>query len=268
MKKSLFLLMLVPIMMLLACGKDDDEPTYGSDAVQTFTVNGVSFKMIKVEGGTFTMGDEDADSEAFNSRPAHQVTLSTYLIGQTEVTQELWEAVLGRKPSVDRGDKNPVESVNYYDCINFLTKLNELTGMNFRLPTEAEWEYAARGGNRSKGFAYSGSDDPSEVAWFYENSGNPVPRHKPVAKKAPNELGIYDMSGNVFEWCMDWLGDYSSEPQTNPTGPISGTKLVIRGGSYNSNKKLCRVTSRWYEYPYERNYNRGLRLVLDYSSKN
>ncbi|MBR5086739.1 MAG: SUMF1/EgtB/PvdO family nonheme iron enzyme [Muribaculaceae bacterium] len=265
MKKSLLLLMLVPILTLLACGKDDDEPTSGSDAVQTFTVNGVSFKMIKVEGGTFTMGDKDDNIEAFNSRPAHQVTLSTFLIGQTEVTQELWEAVLDRKPSVDRGDKQPVESVNYYDCMNFLMKLNELTGMHFRLPFEAEWEYAARGGNLSKGFLYSGSDDLLQVGWFYDNSGNPVPRHKPVASKAPNELGIYDMSGNVFEWCMDWLGDYSSEPQANPTGPNSGTKRVIRGGSYNSNEVLCRVTSRWYEYPNIRNINMGLRLVLNYS---
>lgn len=252
-------------MILLSCCKDDNEPTNGSDAIQTFTVNGVSFKMIKVEGGTFTMGDEDDNIEAFNSQPAHPVTLSTFLIGQTEVTQELWEAVLGRKPSIDRGDKQPVESVSYYDCMNFLMKLNELTGMHFRLPFEAEWEYAARGGNLSNGFLYSGSNDPLEVAWYYDNSGNPVPRHKPVAKKSPNELGIYDMSGNVFEWCMDWYENYSSESQTNPTGPNSGTKRVIRGGSYNSNIVLCRVTSRWYEYPYIRNINMGLRLVHNYS---
>ena len=251
--------------MILLSSCKDDEPTNGSDAIQTFTVNGVSFKMIKVEGGTFTMGDEDDNIEAFNSQPAHPVTLSTFLIGQTEVTQELWEAVLGRKPSIDRGDKQPVESVSYYDCMNFLMKLNELTGMHFRLPFEAEWEYAARGGNLSKGFLYSGSNDPLEVAWYYDNSGNPVPRHKPVAKKSPNELGIYDMSGNVFEWCMDWYENYSSESQTNPTGPNSGTKHVIRGGSYNSNIVLCRVTSRWYEYPYTRNINMGLRLVHNYS---
>ncbi len=265
MKKVFLFLILLPTMILLSCCKDDNEPTNGSDAIQTFTVNGVSFKMIKVEGGTFTMGDEDDNIEAFNSQPAHPVTLSTFLIGQTEVTQELWEAVLGRKPSIDKGDKQPVESVSYYDCMNFLMKLNELTGMHFRLPFEAEWEYAARGGNLSKGFLYSGSNDPLEVAWYYDNSGNPVPRHKPVAKKAPNELGIYDMSGNVFEWCMDWYENYSSESQTNPTGPNSGTKRVIRGGSYNSNIVLCRVTSRWYEYPYIRNINMGLRLVHNYS---
>ncbi len=265
MKKSLFLLILVPIMMLLACGKDDDEPTYGSDAVQTFTVNGVSFKMIKVEGGTFTMGTNDDETEAFNSKPAHQVSLSTFLIGQTEVTQELWEAVLDRKPSVDRGKLQPVESISYYDCMNFLMKLNELTGMNFRLPTEAEWEYAARGGNLSKGFLYSGSNDPLKVAWFYDNSGDPVPRHHPVAKMAPNELGIYDMSGNVAEWCMDWSGVYSPEPQTNPTGPSTGTNRVIRGGSYNNNVLLSRVASRYYEYPNKRSINIGLRLALNYS---
>ena len=265
MKKVFLFLVLLPTMILLSCCKDDNEPTNGSDAIQTFTVNGVSFKMIKVEGGTFTMGDENDNIEAFNSQPAHPVTLSTFLIGQTEVTQELWEAVLGRKPSIDRGDKQPVESVSYYDCMNFLMKLNELTGMHFRLPFEAEWEYAARGGNLSKGFLYSGCNDPLEVAWYYDNSGNPVPRHKPVAKKAPNELGIYDMSGNVFEWCMDWYENYSSESQTNPTGPNSGTKRVIRGGSYNSNIVLCRVTSRWYEYPYIRNINMGLRLVHNYS---
>ena len=265
MKKFFLLLMLLPVMMLLACSKEDDKSTNSSDAIQTFTVNGVSFKMIKVEGGTFTMGNKDDDIEAFNSLPAHQVTVSTFLIGQTEVTQELWEAVLDRKPSVDRGDKQPVESVNYYDCLNFIMKLNELTGMRFRLPFEAEWEYAAKGGNLSKCFAYSGSNDPLDVAWFYDNSGDPVPRHHLVAKKAPNELGIYDMSGNVFEWCMDWFGNYSSEPQTNPTGPNTGTYRVIRGGSYNNDDILCRATSRYYEYPDKRNINIGLRLVHNYS---
>ena len=265
MKKSLLLLMLVPILTLLACGKDDDEPTSGSDAVQTFTVNGVSFKMIKVEGGTFTMGDKDDNIEAFNSRPAHQVTLSTFLIGQTEVTQELWEAVLDRKPSVDRGDKQPVESVNYYDCMNFLMKLNELTGMHFRLPFEAEWEYAARGGNLSKGFLYSGSDDLLQVGWFYDNSGNPVPRHKPVASKAPNELGLYDMTGNVWEWTADQFDKYyySKSPSNDPQSITGGNDYVIRGFSWAYPFSRYDIATRNSFYVLNHTYDLGFRCAAD-----
>lgn len=198
--------------------------------VETFTVNGVSFDMIWVEGGSFTMGatKEQGNDVGSNEKPAHQVTLSNYYIGKYEVTQELWLAVMGRNPSRNKGDmKRPVEMVNWYDCQEFITKLNQLTGKQFRLPTEAEWEFAARGGNFSQGYKYSGSNTFEDVAW---NNATP---HS-VGSKYPNELGLYDMSGNVREWCQDWFGKYSRGAQTNPTGPSSGTSRVDRSGNGTS----------------------------------
>lgn len=228
---------------------------------QTFTVNGVSFDMIAVEGGTFTMGaTSEQGSDVFNDeKPAHQVTLSSYYIGKTEVTQELWQAVMGSNPSNFSGTNLPVEQVSWEDCQTFITKLNELTGKNFRLPTEAEWEYAARGGNKSQGYMYSGSNTIDDVAWYSLNSSKIT---HPVATKAPNELGIYDMSGNVREWCSDWKGDYSSSAQTNPTGPTSGSFRVRRGGGWGDDAGGCRVSYRDYNYPTNRNYYLGLRLAL------
>ena len=227
----------------------------------TFTVNGVTFTMVIVEGGTFTMGASDDDTEASDiEKPAHQVTLSSYCIGQTEVTQELWQAVMGNNPSNFHSDpQRPVERVSWDDCQTFVNKLNELTGMAFRLPTEAEWEYAARGGNRSKGYKYAGSNDLNEVAWCWNNSPNDT---KPVATKAPNELGIYDMSGNVWEWCQDWYGSYTSDAQTNPTGPDSGSKRVDRGGSWLSYVPDHRVSCRGYNSPSYTHVSIGLRLAL------
>lgn len=198
--------------------------------VETFTVNGVSFDMIWVEGGSFTMGatKEQGNDVGSNEKPAHQVKLSNYYIGKYEVTQELWLAVMGRNPSRNQGDmKRPVEMVNWYDCQEFITKLNQLTGKQFRLPTEAEWEFAARGGNFSQGYKYSGSNTFEDVAW---NNATP---HS-VGSKYPNELGLYDMSGNVREWCQDWFGKYSRGAQTNPTGPSSGTSRVDRSGNGTS----------------------------------
>ena len=228
---------------------------------QTFTANGVSFKMILVEGGTFTMG---ATSEQGNNaysweKPAHQVTLSTYYIGETEVTQALWEAVMGNNPSNFKGSDRPVEQVNSDDCKSFISKLNSLTGQNFRLPTEAEWEFAARGGNKSLGYKYSGSNSLRNVAWYGSNSGGET---HPVKTKSPNELGLYDMSGNVWEWCQDWYGSYSSSSQTNPTGASSSSDCVIRSGSWNRNDFDCRVSSRYANYPGERSNILGLRLAL------
>ena len=227
----------------------------------TFTVNGVTFTMVIVEGGTFTMGASDDDPEAYDyEKPAHQVTLSSYCIGQTEVTQELWQAVMGNNPSNFHSDpQRPVERVSWDDCQTFVNKLNELTGMAFRLPTEAEWEYAARGGNRSKGYKYAGSNDLNEVAWYVDNSPNST---QPVATKAPNELGVYDMTGNVEEWCQDRYGSYTSDAQTNPTGPDSGSKRVDRGGSWLSLARGCRVSmraNRDSSYSYK---HLGLRLAL------
>ena len=228
---------------------------------QTFTVNGVSFDMVEVVGGTFTMGAtaEQGTDAGKAEKPAHQVTLSSYMIGKTEVTQELWEAVMGSNPSEFNGSNLPVEHVSWEDCQEFITKLNALTGKNFRLPTEAEWEFAARGGNNSRGYKYSGSNTVSNVAWYKDNSSSTT---HPVATKAPNELGIYDMSGNVEEWCNDGYGDYISTSQTNPTGSNSGSDRVYRGGSWGDDAGDCRVSDRNFFAPLYRNSYLGLRLAL------
>ena len=228
---------------------------------QTFTVKGVSFTMIAVEGGAFKMGatseqGSDADSD---EKPVHHVTLSDYYIGETEVTQELWHAVMGSNPSYFKGNKKPVEQVSWNDCQKFITKLNQITGKNFRLPTEAEWEYAARGGKNSKGYKYSGSNTLGNVAWYTDNSGSST---HDVKTKSANELGIYDMSGNVWEWCQDWYGDYSSSSQTNPTGPTSGSNRVSRGGGWSRNAEGCRVSHRSSSTPGFRGGNLGFRLCL------
>ncbi len=260
-------------------------PGGDTPVTQTFTVNGVIFKMIAVEGGTFTMGATvEQGSDAYDcEKPAHQVTLSSYSIGETEVTQALWQAVMGSNPSYFNGDYNstygshdnygtnlqrPVECVSWDDCQAFITKLNQLTGAMFRLPTEAEWEYAARGGNKSKGYKYAGSNSIGDVAWYYANSyalgsGNPNYGTHSVATKSPNELGLYDMSGNVYEWCQDWYGSYSSGAQTNPIGPTSGRYRVYRGGSWNYVAMCCRVSYRNYNgSPTGLNYDLGFRLAL------
>ncbi|MBR1476259.1 MAG: SUMF1/EgtB/PvdO family nonheme iron enzyme [Muribaculaceae bacterium] len=230
--------------------------------VQNVTVNGVSFKMVAVEGGTFTMGAtaEQGNDVGSEEKPTHQVTLSAYSIGQTEVTQELWQAVMGDNPSYYTDNlQRPVEQVSWDDCQAFITKLNQMTGKNFRLPTEAEWEYAARGGNKSQGYKYAGSNNVDDVAWYDGNSG--METHH-VATKAPNELGLYDMSGNVWEWCQDWFGNYSSDAQTNPTGPTSGSYCVTRGGSWGYNGWSSRVSRRNNNSPSLISYYYGLRLAL------
>ena len=221
------------------------------------TVNGVTFNMIKVDGGTFTMG---ASSEMTNpdneEKPTHQVTLSSYYIGESEVTQALWTAVMGDNPSWFKGDNLPVESVSWEDCQTFIGKLNGLTGKRFRLPTEAEWEYAARGGKGSNHTQYSGGSMIDDVAWYDGNSGS---KTHPVKAKKPNELGLYDMSGNVWEWCEDLYGSYSSG---NPTGPDSGSCRVFRGGCCYNGERNCRSSNRGYDSPGYRNYYLGFRLAL------
>ena len=227
---------------------------------EEFTVNDVTFKMITVDGGTFTMGANDSDPDAYDrEKPAHQVTLSTYRIGQTEVTQALWAAIMESNPSMNTSDQqNPVESVTWNDAQVFISRLNQLTGKHFRLPTEAEWEFAARGGNNSLGYAYSGSNLASDVAWYYNSTT------QPVMTKNPNELTLYDMSGNVLEWCQDWYEAYTSSAQTNPNGPSTGTDRVCRGGSISHIPVACRVSMRFYDDPtwVEMGKN-GLRLALD-----
>ena len=222
---------------------------------------GISIEMVKVEAGTFMMG---ATSEMQNpyddEKPVHQVTLTNdYYMGKYEVTQNLWKAVMGRNPSKFKGDDLPVEKVSWDDCQEFISKLNSMTGRKFRLPTEAEWEYAARGGKKSRGYQYSGSSKMSEVAWYTANSGS---KTHPVGKKQANELGLYDMSGNVLEWCQDWYGSYVSSSQTNPTGAVSGSYRVYRGGSWYRNARYCRSSCRGIYSPDDRFSYLGLRLVL------
>ena len=220
------------------------------------------FKMIFVQGGTFQMGSNDYDSE----KPIHSVTLSDFYIGETQVTQGLWKAVMGDNPSYfKKGDNYPVEDVSWDDIMNkFIPELNRITKKNFRLPTEAEWEYAARGGQHHSTYKYSGSDKLSEVAWYNEDWG--IGSTHPVKNKKPNELGIYDMSGNVWEWCQDWYGSYNEQDEKDPQGPSSGSLRVLRGGSLNSNALSCRVSNRGYSYPDGRDGRCGLRLALPFPS--
>ena len=226
-----------------------------------FDVDGVVFDMIHVEGGTFDMKETvSAGFLGLSSREIVQkTTLSSYYIGETEVTQALWEAVMGSNPSRFKGAVHPVECVSWDDCQEFISKLNGLTGKNFRLPTEAEWEFAARGGCKSGGYEYSGGNDPNSVAWYGDNSGGTT---HDVGTKQPNELGIYDMSGNVYEWCNDWYGDYCDVAQTNPTGSWSGSCRVIRGGCWYSDARYCRLSYRSSGNPDSGGPRLGLRLAL------
>ena len=216
--------------------------------------------MVYVEGGTFIMGaTTEQRSDAYkNECPSHQVTLSSFYIGRYEVTQEEWQTVMGNNPSYFKDSNCPVECVSWDDCQEFIKKLNTMTGMKFRLPTESEWEYAARGGNKSRGTKYAGGNDIGSVAWVCTNSNS---RTHPVGQKLPNELGLYDMSGNVLEWCFDRYGDYSSSSQTNPQGPSYGSDHVFRGGSWHNLAWFCRVSRRCYDSSSYRYDNLGLRLA-------
>ena len=233
----------------------------GGNEISIPVKNGITIDMVKVEAGTFMMG---ATSEMQNpwddEKPVHQVTLTNdYYMGKYEVTQALWQAVMGSNPSKFKGDDLPVEKVSWNDCQEFISKLNGLTGKMFRLPSEAEWEYAARGGKKSRGFQYSGSSNISDVAWYDGNSGS---KTHLVGTKQANELGLYDMCGNVLEWCQDWYGSYVSSSQMNPTGAVSGSYHVFRGGSWSSYAWSCRSSSRNYVTPNFCINNLGLRLVL------
>ena len=268
--KKLFTLLFAVVTVAAA-----SQPSQSGGGNQTFTVNGVSFTMVAVQGGTFTMGatSEQGSDAKDNEKPAHKVTVSSFLIGQTEVTQELWQAVMSSNPShfngkskeydlnldveyeVDYGInlKRPVESVSWDDCQAFLRKLNQLTGKNFRLPTEAEWEYAARGGCKSRGYKYSGSSTIGDVAWY---SGNSEAQTHSVSTKQANELGIYDMSGNVWEWCKDNWYNYDG------SATDYGSFRVYRGGSWSSDARRCRVSLRYYYSAGYRDRYLGLRLAL------
>jgi formylglycine-generating enzyme required for sulfatase activity len=213
--------------------------------------------MVFVEGGTFQMGSSSGESD---EQPVHTVQLSSFSIGKYEVTQAQWKAVMGNNPSAFSGcDQCPVEYVSWNDVQLFISKLNQLTGKTYRLPTEAEWEYAARGGKNSQGFTYSGSNQIDVVAWYSSNSGD---KTHIVGDKRANELGLYDMTGNVWEWCSDWYGGYSTSAQTNPKGPISGDNRVFRGGSWYFAVTYCRLSHRLRIGPEDRDHRIGFRLVL------
>ncbi|MBK8193516.1 MAG: SUMF1/EgtB/PvdO family nonheme iron enzyme [Lewinellaceae bacterium] len=215
--------------------------------------------MVPVKGGTFTMGSPKNEEGRYDAETQHPVTLSDFLIGKYPVTQQLWKEIMGNNPPHFKGDDLPVEQVSWDDVQEFLKKLNaRYPGHHFRLPTEAEWEYAARGGNLSKGFIYAGSNKLDEVAWYSGNSGS---KTHPVGQKKANELGLFDMSGNVWEWCADWYGDYPSQPQADPTGPESGAHRVSRGGSWSDVPLHCRVACRLYWLPGARYGHLGFRLA-------
>ena len=228
--------------------------------------------MAKINGGTFTMGAQSTSSSQTNfdknadrdEKPTHDVTLSSYYIGKTPVTQLLWYVVMGSYPNISnnygRGDNYPVYNVTYTQCEQFIAKLNKLTKKNFRMPTEAEWEFAARGGNNSNKYKYSGSNTIGSVAWYNSNAGG---KSHPVAQKEANEMNLYDMSGNVWEWCSDWYGNYTMSAQTNPKGPSSGTGKVIRGGGYDDSPTECRVSVRSNASTSSSLTTIGFRLIME-----
>lgn len=246
--------------------------TGGNGHIRTFIVKGngksIMLNMRLVEAGTFQMGSSDSKK----SSPVHNVTLThDYYIGETEVTQGLWNAVMEQIPSSSSdhswnvenglGDNFPAYYISYEDCLEFIAKLNRLTGLEFRLPTEAEWEYAARGGNLSKGYIYAGSNTCDDVAWTSDNSN--LSSHE-VRTKAANELGLYDMSGNVYEWCVDWYDSYTSSEQADPVGPSTGTQRVYRGGGYGHPWEDCKITKRLSSAPTSRAYSIGFRLAMSF----
>jgi formylglycine-generating enzyme required for sulfatase activity len=245
--------------------------------VENFFDDGI--EMVEVKGGTFTMGctSEQGDDCFDGEKPAHRVTLSDFYIGKYEVTQKQWQAVTGSNPSRFKGDNLPVEKVSWEDVQEFIRKLNAKAGRNYRLPTEAEWEYAARGGVQSRGTKYSGSNTVDGVAWYYGNSGdkalgdsnwnendlnNNHCKTHPVGQKLPNELGLYDMSGNVWEWCSDRYVAYGSDSQSNPEGAVSGSLRVLRGGGWFNYAQIMRVPFRSISAPDFRNYGLGFRLAF------
>lgn len=255
MKKLLSFLAVLGVL-LMGCS-EPNQPKYPEVEYQ---VNGVDFKMILVEGGTFDMGATDEMENPWNDElPVHTVTVSDFYLCDVEVTQALWEALMDTNYSDFPGADLPVHEVSWNECQEFLRRLNELTGEKFRLPTEAEWEFAARGGIYSNHTQFAGSDDIDKVAW-YEGNSHETPH--PVAQKLPNELGLYDMSGNVWEWCSDYFDNYLEEEQKNPQGPDKGTYRVFRGGSWFGAERSTRISTRDRFLPDESNYNLGFRLAL------
>ena len=217
--------------------------------------------MVKVEGGTFMMGATEEQMSVADSceMPARTITVSSFQISKYEITQAQWEAVMGTKPSYFTGDNHPVECVSWKEAQEFIEALNEKTGKHYRLPTEAEWEYAARGGNKTHNYKYSGSNNLNEVAWYSKNSGNKT--HK-IGSKKPNELGIYDMSGNVWEWCLDRFAPYTGDSLVNPKVEVKADP-VLRGGSWRADAVRARVSDRYHYYATYPDAVIGIRLAMD-----
>lgn len=247
-----------------SCNSDTTEVSVSNDGIATLTSKGIDYEMMLVKAGTFKIGatSEMKDVTPFEEEPSHDVTLTKdYYLGTTEVTQELWEAVMGSNPSAIKGPKMPVVNVSWDDCQAFVKKLCELTGKKFRLPTEAEWEYAARGGSKSHRLQHSGSIYVERVAWYKSNSDGTL--HQ-VCTMDKNELGFHDMNGNVWEWCQDGHATYPAEAQTDPCAQADSTEIyVIRGGGWNSGQSDCRYTSRNGYLRTSNNADLGLRLALD-----
>jgi formylglycine-generating enzyme required for sulfatase activity len=234
---------------------------------QVEMLKAIESRMVKVEGGSYVMGcaDEKDTSCYYWEKPAHKVTISEFYIGKFPVTQKEWEVIMGYNPTFSKQCPDcPVENVSHNDAMKFIEKLNMLSGKNYRLPTEAEWEFAARGGNKSKGYRYAGDNDIKAVAWYHGNSGKGT---QPVGKLKPNELGLYDMSGNVWQWCSDWFyGEYySHSPTENPKGPdgTNDNQRVVRGGSWWYEAPHCRVTNRDRYTTDAKDDDVGFRLVRD-----
>ncbi len=275
-KLSRGLLLFAALLCILSvsCKKtveDEDQSQNDGDRVfitrysqyTEISIGRVVFNMNKVQGGTFQMGTTvERDNQAqLDERIVHDVTLSDYFIGETEVTQALWDKVITSNPSNFKGSALPVENVSYRMVVDtFIPKLNYMTGLHFRLPTEAEWEFAARGGTNTQDYRYSGSNSVSEVAWYQSNSDRQT---HPVKGKAFNELFLCDMSGNVGEWCNDWYDIYTADSQTNPKGPTSGSHRVVRGGSWVEGERYVRATCRMRYLPGSHNHFVGFRLAMD-----
>ena len=233
-------------------GKGGGSSVYGGNTY-TDPVTGMEF--VWVRGVCYQMGSNDGSGD---ERPVHKVCIDDYYIGRYEVTQKQWRTIMGNNPSRLEGENNPVEMVSWNDIQKYIKKLNSQSGRFYRLPTEAEWEYAARGG---QDHIYSGSNDVAVVAWYDGNSGG---KTHPVGRRKANGFGLYDMSGNVWEWCSDWYGEnyYSNSPSTNPSGSIIGTERICRGGCWSNAPSRVRVVDRYSKYPGLRYGNLGFRLVL------
>ncbi len=269
-KRVLLVLALLLLLVLLILGINALLKWLGRPTdVETIEVNGVKFHMVRIDSGSFEMGAQNLDPKGTNfdadayddESPVHEVMLSTYYIGETEVTQALWKAVMGEgsNPSYAVGDSLPVEMVTWNDCQKFVARLSQLTGRHFSLPTEAQWEYAARGGALASPTRFAGSNNIDSVAWYADNSDG---KTHPVATKAPNALGIYDMTGNVHEWCYDWFGNYPNMSQTDPKGEEFGSTKILRGGSAFREERVARVSVRNGSNPIDEGKGSGLRIVM------